>query len=95
MYRLSWPQTLAAFAAALLLMVALLAVVFLPHPTVFQVTIIRTICALCSAAFVSIVPGFLELKLEGPSSKLIRAGGSLAVFLIVYMLFPTFVGSSP
>ena len=91
MYRFSWPQTLASFAAALLLMVTLVAAIFLPNPSDYQLTLIRLICALCSAAIVNILPGMLELKFEGLTSKVLRASGSLAVFVLVYALLPDLI----
>lgn len=67
------------FVAAILA----LAVVF-PTPTPFQYTVFRIVLAIAAAGFVSMTPGFLEVTV----SNWVRAGGALAVFVILFFYNP-------
>jgi hypothetical protein len=88
MYRFSWPQTLAAFSAILSIILVIVVAIYLPAPSAFQFDTIRVVLALCGGAAVSVLPGMLELKFESTISKTVRVGGSLAVFILIYMLAP-------
>jgi len=57
---------------------------FISNPTPFQYTVFRIILALAAGGFVSMTPGFIEAKV----GNFIKAGGALAVFLIVYFYAP-------
>jgi len=65
--------------------------IWFPTPTQFQYSIFRIVLALASAGFVSMTPGFIEVAI---SSKL-RAGGALAVFVIVFFYNPASLVVSP
>jgi hypothetical protein len=67
------------FVAAILAM----AVVF-PQPTQFQYIVFRIVLAIAAAGFVSMTPGFLEVTV----SNWLRAGGALAVFVVVFFWNP-------
>lgn len=71
------------FIAAMLL----LALKF-PKPTPFQYNIFRTVFALAAAGVAAMIPGFLNLELNSSVGLLIRAGGALAVFVIVFFFNP-------
>ncbi len=60
-----------------------LAILF-PEPTSFQYTVFRVVLALASAGVAAILPGFIEVKLQ----KWLRAGGAIAVFVVVYFFSP-------
>jgi hypothetical protein len=60
-----------------------LAIVF-PKPYPFQYQVFRIVLALAAAGFVSMTPGFIEVRI----STFLRAGGALAVFAIVYFYNP-------
>ena len=62
----------------------LIIAVAIPHPTDFQYTVFRIVLALAAAAFASVIPGILNIRL----SNWITAGGALAVFVIVYFYSP-------
>ena len=73
----------ALFATALLLLN-----VFMPDPSVTQYATFRTILALAAAGIGGILAGSLHVK--GSIQKWsVRAGGALALFLIVYFFTPT------
>lgn len=58
-----------------------------PEPTPFQLFVFRTVLALSAAGAAAAIPGFLSVTMN-LSGFAIRAGGALAVFLIVYRLNP-------
>jgi DNA-binding MarR family transcriptional regulator len=58
-----------------------------PHPTNFQLLVFRTVLALAAAGIAASVPGFLNLSLD-LTGVAVRAGGALAVFLLIYRLNP-------
>ena len=74
------------FGAVFLATVLVIAIRY-PNPTPFQGQVFRAILAISMAGVASVVPGFLEVgtDIEGLA---IRAGGALAVFVIVYFVAP-------
>jgi hypothetical protein len=58
-----------------------------PDPTSFQYNIFRTVMALAGAATAAVFPGFIEVKF----GRWLRAGGALAVFVILYFYVPHLV----
>jgi len=73
----------AAFLAALLVLVILI-----PAPSPQQFEIFRIVIAVAVAGIAAAIPGFLELRLSRGTSLGLRAGGALAVFVIVYFYSP-------
>ena len=75
------------------IIVFILAFVF-PTPTAWQQFIQRTIVSLSLAILIATLPGFVSLdiraKLEENRVKII-AGGSFAIFLIIYFFNPAFM----
>jgi hypothetical protein len=73
------------FAFGVVFVATILALVFaFPNPTPFQYTIVRIILALSTAAVATLLTGFLTVEV----SNYIKAGGALAVFVIVYFWSP-------
>lgn len=69
-------------------MVALLALaVLFPEPTPFQYQVFRIVLTLACAGVAAVIPGFLALRTD-TAGLLIRAGGALAVFVLVYLQNP-------
>jgi hypothetical protein len=58
--------------------------VLIPKPTPFQYTVFRIVLALAAAGVAAVIPGFLQAKV----GAFIRAGGALAVFVVVYFYSP-------
>lgn len=58
--------------------------VFFPTPTPFQYLVFRIVLAIAAAGFVSMTPGFLEVNVP----NIARAGGALAVFLVIFFYNP-------
>lgn len=74
-----------AYIFGLVFIVALLilAIIF-PEPTAFQYVVFRLVLSLAAAGCASMIPGFIEVEI----STIIRAGGALAVFVLVYFYNP-------
>jgi hypothetical protein len=76
------------FVAALLI----LAIAF-PQPTAFQYQVFRIVLALACGGVAAVIPGFLAVNMDS-KGLIIRAGGALAVFLLVYFFSPARMVSS-
>lgn len=83
----SWEKK-AGFAFGVIFITAIfLAVLFIPVTSPEQTFVFRTILALAAAGVGGVLLGRLDLK--GSMNKwTIRAGGALAIFVIVYMFSP-------
>ena len=57
------------------------------EPTVFRLLVFRVIMALGAACLGAIIPGFINLVGE-LGEITIRAGGAIALFLVVYLINP-------
>ncbi|EPN5377868.1 hypothetical protein ACT0N4_004972 [Escherichia coli] len=78
-------ERIAAFSFGILLVILFIIIaIFIPNPTNFQYTFFRIILSAAVAGVVSFIPGFIEVKI----SNWVRAGGALAVFVIVYYVAP-------
>ena len=78
-------ERLYAFAFGVLFVTTMLIVaIYFPEPTQFQYLIFRIVIALAAAGVAAMIPGFLQIEISG----LIRAGGALAVFVIIYFYNP-------
>ena len=73
------------------LLINIVLAVFIPTPTASQSGIFRTVLALSAAGFAAFIPGFLEVEVK----PYIRAGGAIAVFVIVYFFYPAYISSEP
>jgi hypothetical protein len=74
------------FGVVFIVSLLTLAITF-PHPTSFQFLVFRTVLALAASGIAASVPGFLNLSLD-LTGVAVRAGGALAVFLLIYRLNP-------
>jgi hypothetical protein len=74
-----------AFTFGVVFVVALIALaLFVPHPTAFQYTVFRIVLSLAAAGVAITFTGFLQVTL----SAWIKAGGALAVFVLVFFYNP-------
>ncbi|MEM8641927.1 MAG: tetratricopeptide repeat protein [Cyanobacteria bacterium P01_G01_bin.54] len=64
--------------------VLLFIAIFVPNPTIFQIFVFRVILSLSAGGVGAIIPGFLNVQFKG----LVRAGGALALFTLVYLFNP-------
>src|SRR5947209_7642695 len=72
-----------AFLAALLVLA-----VAIPNPTQTQFEILRIVIALAAGGVAAVIPGLLDLQLKQGAGFALRAGGALAVFVVVYFYSP-------
>lgn len=78
-------RTILAFIFGVVFIVLVICVaIWMPNPSGFQYLIFRLVAALAASGVVVVMPGFIELKL----GQWLRAGGTLAVFAIVYFMNP-------
>ena len=78
-------QIAIAFTFGVMFLVTLiLLAIFFPTPTPFQYTVFRVVLALAAAGAAAMIPGFLQVNL----SDWIRAGGAIAVFVVVFFYNP-------
>ncbi len=71
------------FGLVFIVVVLVLAIVF-PKPEPFQYLVFKIILALAAAGITAFIPGFLQVQV----STIVRAGGAIAVFVIVFFFNP-------
>lgn len=82
-------STILAFIFGVIFVAVLLAVnILIPNPTPTQYETFRIILALAAGGVGAMIPGILNVKMSTGSNFLLRAGGALAVFVIVYFFQP-------
>jgi len=78
-------ERIAVFAFGVVFVVALLVLaIAFPEPTAFQYTVFRIVLVLAASGVAAFVPGFLEVDVR----NWVRAGGAIAVFVIIYFFSP-------
>lgn len=78
-------QTILSFIFGVLFVVVLLSIALLkPNPSDFQLFVFRVVLSLAGGGVVAVFPGFIEIKL----GAWLRAGGALAVFVLIYFWNP-------
>lgn len=77
-------KLIALICGVVFVAVILVIALFVPKPEPFQVAVFRIVLSIAAAGFVSMTPGFINLKLGG----WLQAGGALAVFAIVFFFNP-------
>jgi uncharacterized integral membrane protein len=81
----------AAFAFGVLFIIVLIILaVYFPEPSSFQYLVFRTILALAAGGVVAFVPGSIHIN----HGKSIRAGGAVAVTVMVWLINPAGLISS-
>jgi hypothetical protein len=78
------------FGVIFVVVLLVLAIVF-PAPTSFQYTVFRIVLALAAAGIGALVPGFLEVRYK----SVVRAGGALALFVVIYFFSPAALVATP
>jgi hypothetical protein len=78
-------QIIVAFIFGVTFCVVMLVIaIFFPDPTNFQILVFRVILSLSAAGIAALIPGFINVNI----SPYIKAGGAIAVFIIVYWFNP-------
>lgn len=82
-------QVVVAFIFGFVFIVALLTLaIAFPKPTPFQYNVFRIVLSLASAGVAATIPGFINIELESTVGLIVRAGGALAVFVVVFFFNP-------
>jgi hypothetical protein len=78
-------ERIAIFTSGIIFIVALLILaVEFPQPTGFQFLVFRITLALAAGGFAALLPGFIHVKYK----DVLRTGGALGVFTVVYFFIP-------
>lgn len=78
-------QTILSFTFGTVFIVTILIIaMFYPNPTDFQYSIFRIVLSLAAGGVVAVFPGFIEVTF----GKWLRAGGAIAVLVLVYFYAP-------
>jgi hypothetical protein len=88
-----WQLITGLIIGSVFALIILIAVIFIPNPTLTQFFIFRGIFAISLAAIAAIVPGFLNVESRFQSFS-IKATGAIAVFVIIWLLNPPALLSS-
>lgn len=83
-----WMAIISVASALIFIILLLVIAIFIPKPAPFQLFIFRVILALAAAAFGATIPGFIKIDVPLWGKGLIRAGGALALFVLVYTVNP-------
>jgi hypothetical protein len=79
----------AVFAFGVIFLIAILVlVIWIPRPTIAQFFAFRLTLALAASGVGALMPGFISLEQPLPHKGLLRAGGALALFVLVWSTNP-------
>jgi hypothetical protein len=88
--------TLAFVFGVVFLATLLTLTVAIPNPTEQQFQIFRIVIAIAAGGVAAVIPGLLDIRMDTGRRLVLRAGGALAVFVIVYFFSPArWVGETP
>ena len=78
-----------AFVFGVVFLLTVLYIVIASEPlTEQQFFIVRLAAALAAGGIAAVIPGFINVKISKSKAIAIRAGGAIAVFVVVWMLNP-------
>ena len=83
----TWEKMTMIAAGLLFLLLLTLIALWVPEPSGFQVYVFRVVLSLAGAAFVCALPGLLHVQ-GRMKSWVVRAGGSLGMFVLIYTINP-------
>lgn len=83
-----------AFGVTFVAALIILAIKF-PDPTPFQYNIFRIVLSLAASGVATTIPGFINIEVNPTTGFLIRAGGAIAVFVIVFFFNPAQLIKAP
>src|ERR1700734_220199 len=85
-------QQVIAFSFGVAFVITMLTLaLWVPTPSSFQYNVFKTVLAIAVAGIGAMIPGFIELTIP----SWVRAGGALAVFVIVFFYNPASLVTSP
>lgn len=82
-------EKIAAFAFGVVFLIFMIVIaIFIKDPTPFQYTFFRVAMSLAAAGVGAVIPGLIQLEVDQKHLPLIRAGGAIALFVLVYLFNP-------
>ena len=82
-------EKIAAFFFGVAFIVVILALVlFVPHPTDTQFFVFRVVLSLAGGCVAGLIPGFLNIDSKIRKNFTLRAGGAVAVTVLIYLINP-------
>lgn len=82
-------EKIAAFSFGVIFLGLMIGIaVAIPEPTRFQYKFFRVAMALAAAGIGAVVPGLLQVEINQKYMPMIRAGGAIALFVLVYLIDP-------
>lgn len=85
-------EKLLAYLFGVTFVVVILAIaIFIPKPEPFQYEVFKIVLALATAGVAAFIPGFISVEV----GKWVRAGGAIAVFVIVFFFSPARLAVDP
>jgi|SRR5215831_7850171 len=85
-------ERMAVFVFGVFFVIVMLVIaMWVPSPTPTQYETFKVVLALAVAGVAAFIPGFLQVTVP----KVVRAGGALAVFAVIYMNTPAQVVATP
>jgi small GTP-binding protein len=84
----TWEKIVAFVFGISFVTVMLYIAIFFPNPTDFQIFIFRVVLALSASGIGAVIPGFINLEITKDKLMLVRAGGAIALFLLIYLINP-------
>jgi hypothetical protein len=83
------PQAIVAFLFGIVFIVTLLILALkFPYPTPFQGKVFQIVLSLAAAGVAAMLPGIMNVEFSSSWGGLLRAGGTLSVFVIIYFFNP-------
>lgn len=90
-----WEKIVASVFGVSFIIVMLYIAISFPNPTDFQIFIFRVVLALSASGIGAVIPGFINLEMTKEKLMLVRAGGAIALFLLIYLINPPALVSIP
>jgi hypothetical protein len=81
----TWERIASVVFGVMFVMAILVLAIAFPKPSSFQYEVFRIVLAIACGGVAAVIPGFLAVNMDA-KGLMIRAGGALAVFLLVYFL---------
>ena len=80
----NWQQVTAVALGVLFILILLVIAVLVPDPQPFSIFVFRVVLSLAAGGIGAVVPGYIQVNI----SRWVRAGGAIALFVIVYAVNP-------
>jgi len=79
-----WQKVTAFGCGVVFIALMLIVAIAIPNPTATQWFVFRVVLALAAAGIGAVIPGLIVVNV----SRVVRAGGAIALFVLVYLLNP-------